>query len=170
MHICVYVLTIIIVFIQALMKKRILHLIWRFLGGGIETFCLNLYQQLIGRYQFDFAVCGPRQEQEDVVKALDFKFYHLPEIKGQSGKKQYLHALTSLLCEEQFDVIHSYLAFMNISTLKLAAKLGIKNRISHTHVAPSVLKLPYEGAVRRFLMRRYATACIGCSTPTTNFY
>lgn len=152
------------------MKKRILHLIWRFQGGGIETFCLNLYKQLIDRYQFEFAVCGPRQEQEDLVEALDCKIYHLPEIKGKSGKKQYLDALTSLLCEEKFDAVHSHLGFMNISTLKIAAKLGIKNRISHTHVAPLVLKLPCEGAVRRFLMRRYATVCIGCSTPTTNFY
>lgn len=55
------------------MKKRILHLIWRFQGGGIETFCLNLYKQLIDRYQFEFAVCGPRQEQEDLVEALDCK-------------------------------------------------------------------------------------------------
>lgn len=77
------------------------------------------------KYHFDFAVCGSEQAGEK--KAVDYgaQIFHLPYIEGRSGKKEYLKQLSALLKNTRYDVVHSHLAFMNISTLKLAKQYGI---------------------------------------------
>lgn len=151
--------------------KRILHLIWRFDGGGIETFCINLLKNVdTNKYIFDFVVVGDKCHGEDDEILSNSVIYHFPLIKGKFGKKQYVEELYELLNKKKYDVVHSHLAFMNISTLKIAKKCGIPVRISHTHVAGMGKTNSLKNIIKRKLMNYYATSCIACSQKTKEFY
>lgn len=151
--------------------KKVLHLIWRIDGGGIESFCINLIHALKDKpISFDFVVCGKEYDSESVVQNMGCKIYHLPLIDGKEGKKNYLSALSAIIKENHYDIVHSHLAFMNISTLRLAKKLGVRIRISHTHVAGRGNKNSLKCLLKRYLMKKYATHCIACSKDTAEFY
>lgn len=150
---------------------RVLHLIWRIDGGGIEQFCLNLLREnTLDEYIFDFVVCGDRCDGEDDSLLSKSTIYHLPLINGKTGKKRYLDELKNLLQKIQYDVVHSHLAFMNISTLKIAKECGVPIRISHTHVASAENQNSIPNIIKRKLMNYYATKCFACSYDTAKFY
>ena len=152
-------------------KIRVLHLIWRFEKGGIEQFLFDFMKNVdITKFHFDFAVCGDVTAWESDERLSDSAIYHLPIINGRTGKMQYLRELEKILKTEKYDVVHSHLAFMNISTLRLAKKHGIKRRVSHVHVAAMGKKWSIKNSIKRFLINHYATACIACSTNTSDFY
>lgn len=151
--------------------QRILHLIWRFDGGGIETFCINLLKNVDNnKYIFDFVVVGDKCHGEDDEILSNSVIYHFPLIKGKFGKKQYIEELYELLNKKRYDVVHSHLAFMNISILRIAKKCGIPIRISHTHVAGMGKTNSLKNIIKRKLMNYYATSCIACSEKTKEFY
>lgn len=150
---------------------RVLHLIWRIDGGGIEQFCLNLLRNMrSNEYSFDFAVCGDRCNGENDNLLSKSIIYHLPLINGTTGKKQYLYELRNILYKTQYDIVHSHMAFMNISTLRIAKKCGVPIRISHTHVAGFGNRNSIKNIVKRQLMNYYATKCFACSHDSAEFY
>lgn len=154
--------------------KRILHLIWRIDGGGIERFCFNLLRNLdTEKYHFDFAVCGrtKNNEAEAQFKKYGCKIWYLPYIEGNEGKKKYLFELKRLLHSGSFDIVHSHLAFMNVWTLREAKLAGIKTRISHIHVAGNTSKKnAFFNIARRALLKRYSTYSIACSDTVNKYY
>lgn len=151
--------------------KKILHLIWRFEGGGIESFCINLLKSVNqNEYHFDFAVCGNELPGEKEVLEYNCKIYHLPLVSGKQGKLEYLEALDNVLSKNRYDVVHSHLAFFNISTLRLAKRHNIPKRISHIHVAGYGHSNNPITLFKRWLIKRYSTNCIACSQNTADFY
>lgn len=151
--------------------KKVLHLIWRIDGGGIEQFCINILQNVdLHEFIFDFAVCGQKCGGEEIDILQNSNIYHLPLIQGRKGKKLYLRELRKLLKEHKYDAVHSHLAFMNISTLKIAKECGVPIRISHTHVAGNADTLSLKNKVKRYLMNRYATKCFAVSHETAEYY
>ena len=149
---------------------KVLHLIWRIEGGGIENFCLNLLKNSPKEYQYDFGVCGGYCASENNELLKNSKIFHLPLIINKEGKNDYLKELKKILKENKYDIIHSHLAFMNISTLRIAKKCGIKIRISHTHVAGFEKSNYLINLLKKSLMKRYATKCFACSKETADFY
>lgn len=152
--------------------KKVLHLIWRFEGGGIESFCINLLKAIdTEEYHFDFAVCGNELPAEkDFLSGYDCRIYHLPLVAGKRGKREYLAALDRVLSENRYDAVHSHLAFLNISTLKLAKRHNIPKRISHVHVAGYGRPNSPKTILKRFLANLYSTHCIACSQDSADFY
>lgn len=150
---------------------RVLHLIWRIEGGGIEQFCINVLSNIDSEeFSFDFVVCGDKCAGEVDDRLNRSTIYHFPQINGRDGKKKYLNALRRLLESTEYDVVHSHLAFMNISTLKIAKECGVPTRISHTHVAGFGSPNSLSNIVKRILMNFYATSCFACSYDTAAFY
>lgn len=151
--------------------QRVLHLIWRIDGGGIEQFCINLMKNVdFEKYQFDFCVCGEETHAENDEIFSESMIYHMPLIKGKTGKKEYLSELKKILSETHYDIVHSHLAFMNISTLRIAKRCGVSVRISHTHVAGIGRSNSLKNIIKRKLMTHYATFCFACSHDTAAFY
>lgn len=151
---------------------KVLHLLWRLDEGGIESFCTGLLNHIDrNSISLDFAVCGEKMGGiEGFVKEMGCSVYHLPLIQGKRGKKVYSNSLYNLLQEKEYDIIHSHLAFMNISTLSVAWRCGIKGRISHAHVAivdSITWKDKYKLRIKQFLMKFTATNCFGCSESTS---
>lgn len=154
-------------------KIRVLHLIWGGLGkpGGIQQFCTNLLQHIdTHEFHFDFAVCDKEHEEEKSVLPPESIVYRMPWIVGTSGKRAYLAELKKVLHKQKYDVVHSHLAFMNVSTLKIAKECGVPIRISHTHVAGFGNRNSIKNIVKRQLMNYYATKCFACSHDTAEFY
>lgn len=154
---------------------KVLHLIWRLDKGGIESFCLGLLDYIDNNtISFDFVVCGDKiGENEQLVRELGCSVYHLPLIQGKRGKKAYLKELYCLLKEEKYDIVHSHLAFMNLSTLSVARRLGVSGRISHVHIAAEDIvtwNRKFKLVLQQFLMRFNATNCFGCSEATVLYY
>lgn len=154
---------------------RVLHLIWRWDFGGIESFCISLMNNMNSKtISFDFVVCGDKiGENEQYIRELGCQVYHLPLIQGKQGKKQYLKELHNLLKKHKYDIVHSHLAFMNISTLFVAWRLGVSGRISHAHVKANDIttwKKKFKLILQQFLMRLNATNCFGCSEIVSRYY
>lgn len=152
--------------------KKVIHLIWRFDNGGIESFVINLLKSLNpSKYKQDFVVCGGNNlPQEKEVEQLGSVIYHLPTIEGESGKRNYLDELKKFLRNNKYDIIHSHLGWMNINTLKVAMQLGIKTRVSHVHTV-GYEKNFFKRFVKQIAINRYSTDLIACSSKSKiNYY
>lgn len=132
--------------------------------GGITAVVKNYYSHIDReKIRFDIA-CVTENEGNDIniLKNLGANIFHLP-VKSL-GIKKYSEALEKLLNKTRYDAIHVHENETSYVALKIAKRLGVKNRIAHAHTTSPYRS--FSGEIRRLsgilLNYYYATAVIGC--------
>lgn len=133
--------------------------------GGAEAMIMN-YMRKINRevIKFDFLTNRDyRAAYEDEIESLGGKVYHMcPMYPGKF--RQYKKEVRDFLTEHpEYKIIHSNLEERSYLPLKVAKKMGVPVRISHSHNRP--LGVNPKLIVRyyfRFMLKYYNTHKFAC--------
>ena len=153
--------------------QRILHIIGSMNKGGAESLLMNVYRNIDKRkWQFDFAVHTDKEGFFDKeITQLGGRLFHLPKPK-MGNLLRYRRELKSLIKREgTFFTIHSHVYQFSGVVLEVAKKSGVYNCIAHSHSVmdgegESILRSSYRW-VSRVMIRKNATALVGCSRQTS---
>ena len=113
---------------------KILHVNNTMNIGGIETFLLNVFNDIDKeKYSFAFLCYSDETfDYQEKILSLGGTFFRIDNPKNVSLFKHY-HQIKEVLKKEKFDVVHCHTYFDSAIVL-LAAKIsGIKVRIAHSH-------------------------------------
>ena len=148
---------------------RILHQLGGLDRGGIETWLMHVLRRTDRRqFQMDFFVRGTaRGDYEDEIEALGSKIgrtlHHRNPPRFAADVREFVHQ------NGPYDIFHSHLSEYDGLIMWVAARLGIQNRISHSHndtrcvdsTAP-IHRRAYLNLGRR-LIKSYSTHCLAAS-------
>lgn len=146
--------------------KRILHIVTTLNRGGAETMIMNYYRALDkSKYQFDFLV--HRQDvgaYEHEVREMGGRIYRAMPIRPNTYHK-YFKFLDAFFQEHasEYIAVHAHIQENSGFAFKYAAKYGILNRISTSHIAdaPIDYKYPFRLYASYFL-NKYVTKRLAC--------
>lgn len=146
---------------------RVLHVLGTLDMGGIENFLMNIYRNIDrNKIQFDFVIND--REKEDIfekeVISLGGKIYKIPSIV-KVGHFKYFKSLREIFQNNNYNIVHSHYNAVSGFILREAKKVGIKNRIAHSHIAYpkySFLSKIYK-EYSRFLILKNSTKRFACS-------
>ena len=143
---------------------RVLHIMAGADIGGISMVVLNYYRYIDrSRIQFGIAFTTDCSGQNaDALRDLGAEIYQLP-LKSKN-MQAFERELQKLLKEKNFDAVHVHENETSYVALRIAKKMGIKQRIAHAHSAfPSVtMKQKLRKLSGNMLNYRYATCLIAC--------
>jgi glycosyltransferase involved in cell wall biosynthesis len=114
---------------------RVLHVVARLHGGGVERFLLNHYRHMKrDAIRFDFIVHGQeRGALEDAFEELGSTIYHVDT--RRASLRANIAGMTRVIRHGHYDAIHAHLQHKSIIPLWVAKRAGIKVRIVHSHLA-----------------------------------
>lgn len=143
---------------------RVLQVFAALDSGGVANFVMNTYRRIDReKIQYDFALTsGKKTLMDDEAQELGARvFYFSPDLSLTDNLKKILSS------EGPFEAVHSHVFFYSGLILRTAKSCGVPVRIAHAHNAhtgesSSVVRKMYEAAMR-MLIRRNATAMMGCS-------
>lgn len=143
---------------------RIAHVLGKMHGGGVEAMVMNYYRHIDkSKIQFDFIV----DEDSTIVpfeeiKSLGGKVFIVPPYQHIY---KYNQALTALLKENKYSIIHSHINALSVFPLSAAKKAGVPIRIAHSHstAAPGETKKNIFKNILRPLSKTYPTHYCSCS-------
>lgn len=158
------------------MKKRILLISpTELCVGGISKVLMTIVEELHAQYCFDVVtLCAKPGYFDDAFTAYGGKIYRIPAIQYLEHKILYplsffqiKLAITKILKENQYDVIHSHSGWQDAACLLAAARAGIPVRISHGHatyvwLGRNLIMRGYSWITKKHI-RKYATARLACS-------
>lgn len=166
--------------------KRILFVVQNLIVGGVEKVCWEIVNNLDEAiYKIDFLVAidnDRTQYYEPLLIEKGCRIFKGGYILDPQSRSDFLTYEKELLTKNNYDIVHTHMDFMNLRVLKVAKKVGIKNRISHVHTTEinlnrnrnNILKfIPdyLKYTLQKILMNYYATEKIGCSRDAcTVFY
>lgn len=138
---------------------RVLHVLGTLDMGGIENFLMNIYRNIDrNKIQFDFVIND--REKEDIFEkeiiSLGGKIYKIPPIV-KVGHFKYFKALRDIFQKNNYSIVHSHYNAISGFILHEAKKVGIKNRIAHSHIALDK-NCNYKGLVG--LYKKYSKSLI----------
>lgn len=155
-------------------KVKVLEIMHGLAPGGIESFVLNMYEN-IDKSNLDirFAIaCHGKQHHEERVVNQGGIIYRTSDLNGIKNIITHFFRLIKLLKKEgPFDVVHSHIDFFNGINLLAAFLAGVPVRISHAHSTnsvggssetPSIIVKVYRHTMR-FLINMFSTHRLGCS-------
>ena len=126
--------------------KRILHIVTTLNRGGAETMIMNYYRALDkSRYQFDFLVHRPDEgAYEREVREMGGRIYRALPIRPNTYHK-YFKFLDVFFREHasEYIAVHAHIQENSGFAFKYAAKYGILNRISSSHIADAPIDYKY---------------------------
>lgn len=149
-------------------KIKVLHIVGKMHPGGIETLLMNAYRH-IDRSKFEFHFGVQTEEKafyDDEIVSLGGRIVRQPH--PRQGLRAYRRALAANIREHgPYDAIHSHIFGFSGYVLKVARELKIPVRIGHSHniqdsKGASWTRRLYRSYMRE-LLRRHATALLGCS-------
>jgi glycosyltransferase involved in cell wall biosynthesis len=149
-------------------KRKILHVVGKMNPGGIETLLMNIYRN-IDRDRFDFHFAVQSNEPafyDDEIRTLGGTIIVQPPPKDglATFKRKFIENIRKY---GPYDVVHSHVFGFSGYILKLAHKLGIPIRISHSHNTHDSRKSSLLRRVYRMymclLIKKHATHMLGCS-------
>jgi len=143
-------------------------------GGGVETLLLNLQERLPEHITFDYLVAHSDFRDKEAQGFGSTVHVTPPEMQHPS---RWAALVGQLVREHRYDVVHFHRFAFGGSVLKAAKQAGATVRIAHRHGKFSVegflknlLYYPYHWTINRWLLLRYATHIIGCSSDALNLY
>lgn len=125
---------------------RVMHVIGRMMGGGVESTVLNYYRHMDhSKVQFDFVITEnssvvPRAQ----IEAAGGRIFVVPPY---SHLPAFLNSCERLFRAEHPTIVHSNLNSLNVFPLMAAKRAGVPVRIAHSHSTAS----PSEGP--RYLIK-----------------
>lgn len=149
-------------------KIKVLHVVGKMHPGGIETLLMNVYRNMDReRFEFHFAVqsAEPAFYDEEIRALGGTIFVQPPPKKGIGSFRKQL--MVNMNKYGPYAAVHSHVFGFSGYVLKLADKLGVPVRISHSHNtndsrSSSPLRNLYR-AYMRGLIKKHATLMLGCS-------
>lgn len=155
-------------------KVRVLEIAHGLAPGGIESFLLNIFDNIDrDKIEISFALaCEGHQFHEDRVLAEGAKVYHTSDLNGIRNIVSHFFRLIKLLKKEgPFDVVHTNIDFFNGVNLLAAFIAGVPVRISHSHNTNSAhaksvgatMPIIIYRKVMRGIINLFSTKRLGCS-------
>lgn len=111
---------------------RVVHIIGKMVGGGVESFLLNYYKNIDRtKIQFDFIIDSdstliPRNE----IELLGGKIY---EVTPYQHIFSYIRDIRKILKENNYKIVHAHMNTLSIFPLYAAWRERIPIRIAHSH-------------------------------------
>lgn len=160
--------------------KKILFIVNNLIIGGVEKVCWEIINNLDGsEYKCDFLVAvNPNENQyyDELLKQKGCSVYKSLRIYSPKDKKNFLKIEEKLIKDNQYDIVHSHVDFMNAWTLKVAKSQGVPTRISHVHTTMDKVNFfHFKNFIKRktqqYLLKKYSTHRLACSKKAGNdFY
>lgn len=155
-------------------KIRVLEICHGLAPGGIESFLLNVFENIDkDKFEISFALsCEGKQFYEDRVIIQGAKVYHTSDLNGVKNITKHFFRLIKLLKKEgPFDVVHTNIDFFNGVNLLAAFIAGVPIRISHSHNTNSAharsigatLPIRIYRKIMRIIINSLSTKKLGCS-------
>ena len=146
-------------------KIKIVNIISKLVYGGTESVLLNYYSH-INRSHYDLNIITMEAINKESIKRfedLGFKVYivgNWEEKPVKVGKK-----ILKILKQGKFDIIHSHLSHTNFYFMILGCIVGIKIRISHSHLiyVDKNLKEKIKHKIYKILIKIFSTNFMACS-------
>ena len=146
-------------------KIKIVNIISKLVYGGTESVLLNYYSH-INRSHYDLNIITMEAINKESIKRfedLGFKVYivgNWEEKPVKVGKK-----ILKILKQGKFDIIHSHLSHTNFYFMILGYIVGIKIRISHSHLiyVDKNLKEKIKHKIYKILIKIFSTNFMACS-------
>ncbi len=146
------------------MKERIkvLQFVGDAIKGGVEAIVYSYSEQLRDDVEPTFVFFeGSTYIPEDFIKSIGGHYYVIPHLKhlGKFNK-----ALTKILKENHFDIIHSHVNTLSVFTLRVAKKCGYPIRIAHSHSQSSKKEFirNFIKSILKNFSKKYATDYFAC--------
>ena len=140
---------------------KVLHILSGADGGGISNVVLNYYKNLDReKIQFDIAfLVNSEGYIADEFQKMGSEIFVLP-LKSKSVKA-YKQELEKILRRKQYDAIHIHENETSFVGLSVAKKMGIKQRIAHSHTSAPYVSL-YGDIKRRIgcFLNYYFSSCV----------
>lgn len=147
--------------------KKVLHICPSLGSGGIEKLICQWNEMAVQEnIRFVFAVYNSGGETYNYFKNKGYHIYVIPQIK-KVGYKNYCNEITSILNNENIDIVHTNAGPLTWVALKVAMKCGISKRIVHAHTNRYYFNGPrwYKKivlSISRILNNKYSTNRIAC--------
>lgn len=141
--------------------KRILHICNALNNSGIESYIMNMYENIDrNQIQFDFLLTGEKSYYDDKVVSLGGKIYrHI--VRGNRLKQIPVYKKELRILSKNYDTIHIHAMSCKVYFIaKYAKKFGFENIIVHCHGCG------HHGIIHNILQRKlnkYVTCRIACS-------
>lgn len=112
---------------------RILQIIGKVCGGGVEMVVMNYYRHVDrNKIQFDFIIEGHGKSLlDDEIATLGGIVYKVEPYKLNIIK--YLYQIYRIIWENKYQIVHSHMGTMAVFSLLAAWYAGAKIRIVHNH-------------------------------------
>lgn len=152
---------------------RVLQVVSIMNRGGAETLLMNYYRNLNrDEIQFDFLVHSyEKMDYEDEIIKLGGRIYRTAPIRPWNYC-QYFKFLDKFFAEHgaEYVAVHGHIQENTGFALKYAAKYGIKNRLSHSHISVTQIdyKYPFRLYANRYL-KKYVTHRLACGIDAGNY-
>lgn len=150
---------------------RVLHVLGSLGRGGVETWLMNIARRSTREaFPMDVVLLGPDdrgRDHEQEFQDLGGRIWQC----SRAGRRlsEFSRHFRKILCEGQFDIIHSHVHLFSGHLLRLAAKEGVPGRLVHSHndtrdlqATASPLRHGYQHLMK-LLIRRYAVKGLACS-------
>lgn len=145
--------------------------------GGIENQLMHLLRQADKSiFQIDFTATNPDSCYRQEIESLGGTFHHIPRM-SRIDPFPYFRILTDILKRGEYDIIHSHELFHSGIVMLLAKLAGVPCRFVHAHNWDDgdgsgrkrpLIRTVYN-TVMRFLINRFSTCRIACSTLAGKF-
>ena len=155
-------------------RINVLHVLVCLGGGGVETLLLNLQERLPVHITFDYLVAYPDFRDKEAQSFGSTVHITPPEMQRPD---RWATLVGQLVREHHYDVVHFHRFAFGGDVLKAAKQAGAAGRIVHSHstllqessLLKKVLYYPYHWTINRWLLSRYATNVVGCSSDALRF-
>lgn len=145
--------------------------------GGIENQLMHLLRNADKeKFQIDFTSTMPEAFYRSEIEALGGKFILIPEM-NHKDPLPYCRALSRIMKDGQYDVVHSHELFHSGIVLAIAKMAGVPKRIAHAHNwqdhdgtsrKRGMIRTAYN-TVMRWSINACATDRMACSTLAGKF-
>lgn len=155
-------------------RVKVLQIVHGLAPGGIESFILNIYENIdkSDLYIYFVLACEGEQHHEKRVITQGATIYRTCDLNGSINKiKHFIKLITLLKKEGPFDAVHTHIDFFNGINLFAAFLAKVPKRISHAHNTNSAnaqkekasILIKIYRVIMRILINTFATDRVGCS-------
>ena len=157
-------------------KKILLISLTELCVGGVSKVLMTLVEELHEEYSFDVVtLCDKPGYFDDAFTAYGGRIYRIPSFQYLEHKILYplsffqiKKAITKILKENEYDVIHCHSGWQDAACLAAAAHVGIPVRISHGHgtyvwEGRNLAMRFYSWFTKRYILK-YANVRLACSS------
>lgn len=114
---------------------RVLHMLHSMNRGGAETMIMNYYRHIDRtKVQFDFLLTFQgKSDYEEEILSMGGKIYHITPLTLRTMGAYQQDIRNFFLEHREYRIVHSHNSSKSVFPLRIAKKMGVPVRISHSH-------------------------------------